>query len=132
MAFHAYTKYQFEALDFDTTGYFSPGMSEVGDYCARLDCKRWGTYRLFLYLTLWDGQKLFITVPRGNFTDNQYMGFLDIPIGGIVNIGLDSFYSSNAYLCSAEWLPNQTDEKEAEAKMSGEWRMSGTTREAES
>ena len=58
MSFHAYSKRQFYALNFDTTPYRKLIGDDFGTACARLDCKRWGTHCMFVYLTLDRGYKV--------------------------------------------------------------------------
>lgn len=87
MEFHAYSKRQFAQSGFDTTGYHRPDQDTVGDFYARLDCKRWGKHCLIAYLTLDNGEKIFVvTWPRQN-----YCLFKEIPIGRIIDIGFDMY-----------------------------------------
>ena len=82
MAFHAYTKRQFKELGFDTSDYRDLESCDYGKTLAKLDCKRWGTKAMFLYLTLENGDQVFATA----FISTDYFGFKDIPIGAIVEI----------------------------------------------
>ena len=81
MSFHAYSKRQFYALNFDTTPYRKLTGDDSGAACARLDCKRWGSRCMFLYLTLDRGDKVIVPVFRQNPNGKPYLGFADIPIG---------------------------------------------------
>ena len=85
MAFHAYTKRQFKELGFDTSDYRDLESCDYGKTLAKLDCKRWGTKSMFLYLTLENGDHIFATA----FISTDYFGFKDIPIGAIVEIEVD-------------------------------------------
>lgn len=90
MAFHAYTKKQFKELGFDTSDYRDLDTCDYGKTFAKLDCKRWGTKSMFLYLTLENGDHVFATA----FISTDYFGFKDIPIGAIVEI--DVAYNDRA------------------------------------
>ena len=120
MSFHAYSKRQFYALNFDTTPYRKLTGDDSGTACARLDCKRWGAHCMFLYLTLDRGCKVFAPVFQQNPTGIPYLGFADIPIGAIVDIDIDGeIHGDKAWLIYAEWLPDETDPAEAMAKQLG-------------
>ena len=120
MSFHAYSKRQFYALNFDTTPYRKLIGDDFGTACARLDCKRWGTHCMFVYLTLDRGYKVVAPVFQQNSTGIPYLGFADIPIGAIVDIDIDrEIHGDKAWLIYAEWLPDETDPAEAMAKQLG-------------
>ena len=120
MSFHAYSKRQFYALNFDTTPYRKLIGDDFGTACARLDCKRWGTHCMFVYLTLERGYKVVAPVFQQNPTGIPYLGFADIPIGAIVDIDIDGeIHGDKAWLIYAEWLPDETDPAEAMAKQLG-------------
>ena len=110
---HAYTKAQFARLGFDTSPYHYAGDKDVGDSFVRLDCKRWGAHCMFLYLTTGDGDKIFVPV----FYEDQYMGFKDIPIGGIVDASFDCYrLSQKGFICYSRWITGEDDPKIAEDK----------------
>ena len=112
MSFHAYTKRQFAALGFDTSPYRMLKGSDYGAACGRLDCKRWGGHCMFVYLTLDRGDKIITPVFQQNPTGVPYMGFMDIPIGAIVDLEiLAAGDGERGRLIYAEWLPNETDPK---------------------
>ena len=90
MGFHAYTKRQFAALGFDTSPYRMLKGSDFGAACGRLDCKRWGGHCMFVYLTLDRGDKIITPVFQQNPTGVPYMGFMDIPIGAIVDLEISA------------------------------------------
>ena len=120
MSFHAYSKRQFYALNFDTTPYRKLIGDDFGTACARLDCKRWGTHCMFVYLTLDRGYKVVAPVFQQNPTGIPYLGFADIPIGAIVDIDIDGeIHGDKAWLIYAEWLPDETDPAEAMARQLG-------------
>ena len=103
MEFHAYSKRQFAQSGFDTTGYHRPDQDIVGDFYARLDCKRWGKHCLIAYLTLDNGEKIYVvTWPRQN-----YFGFKEIPIGRIIDIGFDyNPDTDEVFLYSVDYFEN--------------------------
>lgn len=120
MSFHAYTKRQFKALNFDGSSYRFLKEADCGDVRARLDCKRWGSHCMFLYLTLSGGDKIFAPVYYGNDPEHRYLGFMDIPIGGIVEISIDAYVGEDkGFVCCAKWLPDETDPAKAESKNDG-------------
>ena len=128
MSFHAYSKRQFYALNFDTTPYRKLIGDDFGTACARLDCKRWGTHCMFVYLTLDRGYKVVAPVFQLNPTGIPYLGFADIPIGAIVDIDIDGeIHGDKAWLIYAEWLPDETDPAEAMAKQLGVDPLAGST-----
>ena len=121
MGFHAYTKQQFAALGFDTSPYRMLKGSDYGAACGRLDCKRWGGHCMFVYLTLDRGDKIITPVFQQNPTGVPYMGFMDIPIGAIVDLEIRAVRDGErGRLIYAEWLPDETDPKEAFEKLLGE------------
>lgn len=121
MGFHAYTKRQFAALGFDTSPYRMLKGSDFGAACGRLDCKRWGGHCMFVYLTLDRGDKIITPVFQQNPTGVPYMGFMDIPIGAIVDLEIRAVGDGErGRLIYAEWLPGETDPKEAFEKLLGE------------
>ena len=113
---HAYTKRQMKELkerNFDRWSYRHIDAGDDGSYLARLDCKAWGSRSIFLYLTTSEGKKLFAPV----FIGSHYMGFMDIPIGAVVDITVDAVPGTNkAKLSYAEWIRGETDPAEAEKK----------------
>ena len=89
--------------------------------CGRLDCKRWGGHCMFVYLTLDRGDKIITPVFQQNPTGVPYMGFMDIPIGAIVDLEISAVGDGErGRLIYAEWLPDETDPKEAFEKLLGE------------
>ena len=128
MSFHAYSKRQFYALNFDTTPYRKLIGDDFGTACARLDCKRWGTHCMFVYLTLDRGYKVVAPVFQQNTTGIPYLGFADIPIGAVVDLDFEGEVNGKkARLIYAEQLPGETDPARAMQKMLGDDPFVGTT-----
>jgi len=127
MSFHAYSKRQFYALNFDTTPYRKLTADDCGTAWARLDCKRWGAHCMFLYLTLERGCKVFAPVFQQNPTGIPYYGFMEIPIGGIVEIEIDCTDEGRGRIIYAEWLPEETDPVEAMKNVLGFDPLAGST-----
>lgn len=123
---HALTKRQFKETGINGMSYRFTEDKDCGEHFARLDCKVWGAACLFLYLTTTDGYKFFIPV----FKHNNYMGFLDIPIGAVVLISINYYLGAeHAYLYDAEWIQNETDPKEAEKHYDYYENEDGTTQD---
>ena len=114
---HAYTKRQFKESGFDTTGYCFPTPKDSGDMCARLDCKKWGTHCMFLYLTMADDTKIITQVYKSS-GDEPYMGFMDIPVGAILDTTFIHYIGeTRGFISRAVWLKNETNLQEAEEHM---------------
>lgn len=101
---HAYSRSQLREMGFDTFDYQYITQKDVGERIAYLDCKCWGQYVMFLYLTDIKGNKLFAPV----YPKNDYFGCKDIPIGAIVKLQITCKPDKKrATLQSIEWIRDE-------------------------